>query len=115
MRQFAADLIKSAKRFLFFAFFLFLSSAVLAQTKVSGKVTGPDSKPVFGATVSVKGTNVATTTATDGSYAIAMPHNTSVLVFSYVGFEVSEVTVHGNNVIDVGMKLQSTSLNEVVV
>lgn len=115
MRQFAADLLKTAKRFLFFAFFLFLSAAAFAQTKVSGKVTGPDSKPVFGATVAVKGTNIATTTLTDGSYSVTMPHNSNTLVFSYVGFEVSEVNVRNQNTIDVVMKLQSTSLNEVVV
>jgi TonB-dependent SusC/RagA subfamily outer membrane receptor len=82
---------------------------------VTGKVTGPDGKPVFGATVGVKGTNVATTTTTDGSYAITLPHSSTVLVFSYIGFEVSEVNVRGNNAIDVAMKLQTTSLNEVVV
>jgi len=115
MRKFAACLFKSTKQFFFLALSLALSTAIMSQTKVSGKVTGPDAKPVFGATIAVKGTNVATTSGTDGSYSILMPRNTQTLVFSYVGFEVSEVTVRGNNVIDVTMKLQSTSLNEVVV
>ncbi len=115
MRNFAACLIKSSKQLFFFALFLLLSSAIISQTRISGKVTGPDGKPVFGATVSAKGTNIATTTTTDGSYAIAMPRNADVLIFSYIGFEVSEVNVKGNNVIDVSMKLQSTTLNEVVV
>ncbi|HET6995603.1 MAG TPA: SusC/RagA family TonB-linked outer membrane protein [Chitinophagaceae bacterium] len=86
----------------------------LAQRRVEGKVTGPDSKPVYGATVSVKGTNLATTTTLEGAYAIQMPANTNVLIFSYVGYEVAEVTVTASS-IDVTMKLQSSNLNEVVV
>lgn len=116
MRNHVDYLQKGKKQFFFLAFFtLVFSSLVIAQTRVTGKVTGPDGKPVFGATVAVKGTNIASTTTTDGSYAIALPHNSTVLVFSYIGFEVSEVNVRGNNVIDVAMKLQTTSLNEVVV
>jgi len=116
MRNHVDYLLKGKKHLFFLAFFtLVFSSLVIAQNRVTGKVTGPDGKPVFGATVAVKGTNIATTTTTDGSYAVTMPHNSNVLVFSYIGFEVSEVNVRGNNTIDVGMKLQTTSLNEVVV
>ena len=116
MRNHVDYLLKGKKHVFFLAFFTFVfSSLVIAQTRVTGKVTGPDGKPVFGATVGVKGTNVATTSTTDGSYAVTLPHNSTVLVFSYIGFEVSEVNVRGNNVIDVAMKLQTTSLNEVVV
>ncbi len=107
--------VKGAKQLLSLTLLLLFSYFVIAQTKVSGKVTGPDGKPVFGATVSVKGTNIATTTGTDGSYSITMPRNTGVLVISYVGYEVSEINVRGNNLIDVAMKLQTTNLNEVVV
>ncbi len=115
MRKFDACLIEGTKEFFFLSLFLFLSSLVIAQTRVSGKVTGPDSKPVFGATVAVKSTTVATTTAADGSYSIVMPPNAEVLVFSYVGYEVSEVNMRGKNSVDIVMKAQSTTLNEVVV
>src|SRR5438477_11453432 len=107
--------VKGAKQLFSLTLFLLFSYFVIAQTKVSGKVTGPDAKPVFGATVSVKGTNIATTTGSDGAYSITMPKNTGALVFSFIGYEVSEVNVRGNNVVDVAMKLQSTSLNEVIV
>jgi len=115
MRNFAACLIKAKKPFLFLASFLLLSSIIIAQTRVTGKVTGPDGKPLLGVTVSVKGTNVASSTTTDGAYSIQMPPNTGTLIFSSVGFEVSEVNVRGNNSVDVAMRLQTTSLNEVVV
>ena len=52
---------------------MLLGSAAFAQKNVSGKVTGPDGKAVGGATVSVKGTAVATSSSADGSYIIAVP------------------------------------------
>ena len=107
--------VRKAKQIFAFLGFLCLSSLTFAQTRVSGKVTGPDTKPLFGVTVSVKGTNVATTTSTEGAYSIILPPKSDVLIFSSVGYELSEVNVRGKNEIDVAMKLQTTSLNEVVV
>ena len=93
-----------------------LSGSLFAQKVITGKVTGPDGKPVFGATVTVKGTIVATTTAADGSYSISMPSGSKVLIFSSVGYELSESSVSTSaNTVDAVMKLQTTSLNEVVV
>ena len=96
---------------------LLLASAmpVLAQKKVEGKVTGPDGKPVYGATVSVKGTNTATTTSAEGMYSISVPANSTVLVISYVGYDSYEVDVKNTTTANVEMKLQSSNLNEVVV
>jgi TonB-dependent starch-binding outer membrane protein SusC len=87
----------------------------LAQKKIDGKVTGPDGKPVFGATVSAKGTIVATSTSTEGLYSITLPSNSTVLVFSYVGYDTYEVDVKSTNTANVEMKLQTSNLNEVVV
>lgn len=96
-------------------FVLTAALTAMAQRKVSGKVSGPDNKPLYGVTVTVKGTTIATVTAADGSYMITMPGKSDVLVFSSVGYELYEVNSKGNNVVDVVMKLQTTSLNEVVV
>ncbi len=94
---------------------LLAATPALAQKNVQGKVTGPDGKPVYGATVSVKGTKLATTTSADGLYTITLPSNSSVLIFSYVGYEPYEVNVKDKKTADVELKLQSSSLNEVVV
>jgi TonB-linked SusC/RagA family outer membrane protein len=115
MRNFASCFVGVTKQILMTTLFIFLSYIVVAQTRVTGKVNGPDAKPVFGATVAVKGTSVATTTGSDGAYSIVLPPNHDVLIISYIGYEVSEVNVKGNNAIDVTMKVQTTSLNEVVV
>src|SRR5262245_43086488 len=76
---------------------LCLSVLSFSQTRVTGKITGPDSKPLFGVTVTAKGSNVATTSGADGTYAIQMPPKADVLIFSSVGYEVSEVNVRGHN------------------
>ena len=107
-------LLASLARYCLTLFLTFFALAAVSQKTVKGKVTGPDAKPVFGATVAVKNTNVATTTEADGSYSITLPANSNVLVFSFVGYDVSEVNATGTNV-DVVMKLQTTTLNEVVV
>ena len=93
-----------------------LSGSLLAQKTITGKVTGPDAKALAGVTVAVKGTVVATVTSADGNYSIVMPAKSEVLIFSSVWYELSEVSVNkNNNTVDVAMKLQATSLNEVVV
>lgn len=97
---------------------LFLSSSLFAQKKITGTVIGPDAKPVFGATVSVKGTNVGTATSQDGTFSIDLPSGTNTIIVSSVGFEVSEFNVDelgGRTSINVTMKELSTSLNEIVV
>jgi len=96
---------------------LFFATIAFAQPKtVSGKVTSEkDKQPVFGATVAVKGTNVATQTGVDGSFTITVPTGNSLLVVTFVGFESIEVSTAGKNVVDVVMKDKSTTLTDVVV
>ncbi|HKO82576.1 MAG TPA: TonB-dependent receptor plug domain-containing protein, partial [Chitinophagaceae bacterium] len=105
----------TSPRVLVFALFLCAAIPSFAQKKVEGKVTGPDGKPVFGATVTAKGTNVSTTTSTDGSYSITLPANSSVLEITYVGNQSVELNVSNRTTADVTMKFQAANLDEVVV
>lgn len=83
---------------------------------VTGKVTDTkDSSGVAGATVSVKGTRVATQTSADGSFSISVPSNTTMLVISSVGFATQEVSIEGKSAIEVWLVVTNTTLNEVVV
>ncbi len=104
----------TAKRYLLTLLVLLFVTVGFAQRKITGKVTGPDSKPVSGATVSVKGTNVATSTSEEGIFSLTVPANQNVLVISYVDYEVNEINITGDNV-EVAMKARSSTLNEVVV
>jgi hypothetical protein len=63
-----------------------------------GKVTGPDAKPVFGATVAVKNTNVATTTNADGSLFNYTSCKFKCLSLFFFGYDVSEVSATGDQV-----------------
>jgi len=93
---------------------MLLGFAAFAQKTVTGKVSGPDGAPIVGATVAVKGSNVATTTGSDGTFSIVAPSATSTLVISYVGYEVIERSA-GASDFNIGLKAATNNLNEVVV
>jgi len=83
---------------------------------VTGKVVDESGLPMAGVTVSIKGTAVATQTAADGSFTINAPKANSVLVFTNVGYERTEVSLAGkNNVVSITLKVANTSLNEIIV
>lgn len=106
--------IAMKKQLLFMLFFL---SAMVgsAQQIVTGIVTSADDKlPVIGASVKVKGTSRGTITDIDGKYSIKISKD-SVLVFTYIGMEETQVRVGTQSVINVVMKPSSVNLNEVVV
>ena len=103
-------------------FFLLTSSFMLVsvlafsqQRTVTGRVTGPDLKPLDKVTVTVKGTSLATVTTADGAFSISVPSTANTLVFSHIGFENLEVDAKGTGASNVTMQVQSTNLNEVVV
>ncbi len=88
--------------------------AASAQKQVSGTVK-ENNNPVVGATVEVKGTNVATITGPQGTFIINLPAGKSILVISYVGLETQEVNVGDRTTVDIIMVAVNTTLNEVVV
>jgi TonB-dependent starch-binding outer membrane protein SusC len=94
---------------------LLIAVAGFAQTAVTGKVTdSKDGSPVLSATVTVKGTKTAVTTAADGTFKINAPAN-AVLVITSVGYSITEVAVAGKTSIDVSIAQTDQRLNEVVV
>ena len=62
-----------------------------AKKTVTGKVTDENSKPLEGATVSVKGTSDRTSTKADGSFTIQAVDKATLVVSSvgYADFELS--------------------------
>ncbi len=108
--------VKDMKCLFSFTFFLALSLLTFSQQKtVTGKVLDPDFKPLPNATVSVKGTTLSARTNETGMYSITLPENATTLVFTYVGYQVSEVSIPTDNVVNVTMQLVNGNLNEVVV
>lgn len=95
---------------------ILLFAAVQAQTKkISGQVIGDDDHgPLPGVTVAVKGTTKGLSTTVSGTYTIEASAD-DVLVFSLLGYSAQEVKVGDKTVINIALKPDSKSLNEVVV
>ncbi|WP_321425306.1 TonB-dependent receptor [uncultured Bacteroides sp.] len=82
---------------------------------VSGVViSGSDNQPLIGVSVLVKGTTIGTMTDMDGKYSLNVKSGTT-LVFSYIGYIKQEIPISGKKVINVTMKEDAHSLEEVVV
>jgi TonB-dependent SusC/RagA subfamily outer membrane receptor len=102
--------------FIVCATLLFILGSLKAQERVvTGLVTNAeDGSTLPGVTVMVKGTNVGTITAVDGTYEIrVMPD--AVLVFSFIGMETQEVAVGNRTVINVALESEIATLSEFVV
>lgn len=104
------------KRSTGFLFFLFIFINTLsAQKIVTGKVTAAaDGKPLAEVNVIVKGTPVGTKTYPDGTYAIKVEKDVT-LVFTYVGYEIQQIPAGDITELNVAMKQQSITLGDVVV
>lgn len=104
---------------LFGVFSLLLTTVALsAQTdgrQISGKVTDERGEPVAGASVTLKGTEIATATDDAGLYVLTIPQgDNQVLVFYSMGMKQREVSLGINNVVNVVLDAESQSLDEVV-
>ena len=98
---------------LFSLFFILTGLIGFAQCTVSGVVSDTEGMPLPGATVVVQGTSVGVTSDFDGNYSISASQG-DVLVFSYVGYTSSTVTVGMSSTLNVTLE-SSTALEEVVV
>lgn len=99
------------------AMLLFFSGQVFGQERVvSGKVTSQDDgTPVPGVNVLVKGTTTGTATDSDGNYRITVSGDNAVLVFSFIGYQTTEVSVGTRTTVDAQLPLDVQQLSEVVV
>ena len=94
------------------------AALTLAQTdgRVSGKVTSSNQgESLPGVTVMVKGTSVGTVTDGEGYYNLVIPTGGKVLVFSFIGMTSQEVAIGNQSVINVSLKEDVFSVDEVVV
>ena len=91
------------------------SLTALAQQKVTGKVKDSSGEPVIGASVVVKGNNtMGTITDFDGNFMLDVPTK-SVLVISYIGYVTQEVPTAGKKSLEIILKEDTKTLDEVVV
>ena len=89
---------------------------VFAQGRtVSGVVKDATGEPMIGVNVLVKGTTNGSITDLDGMYSISGVKNSDVLVVTYIGFVTQEVKVGNLKTVDIVLKEDSKTLEEVVV
>ncbi|HEY4155258.1 MAG TPA: TonB-dependent receptor [Puia sp.] len=102
---------------LFIGFAQLLSQQVFSQTKIiSGKITDAESGlPLSGVTVMSKETKEATQTDSAGKFSLSVSQQARTLVFSYVGFENTEMPVGVQHYLAVAMEPGSKKLSDVVV
>ena len=103
------------QRFFICCLALLFSVTAFAQRTITGRVTsGNDNQPLPGVSVTIKGTNVGTTTDANGAFTISAPAG-ATLMFSSVSYTPQEVVVGESSTINVTMGGASSNLNEVVV
>ncbi|MBP5719607.1 MAG: TonB-dependent receptor [Bacteroidales bacterium] len=95
--------------------FALASLTAFAQVQVSGTVLDQDGLAVIGAGVIEQGTLNGTTTDADGKYSLTVASGSSVLEFTFIGYETVHETVGSRRVIDVVMQDDNKLLDEVVV
>lgn len=88
----------------------------LAQEKtVTGKITAEGEGALPGVNVTVQGTTIGVISGIDGTYSLRVPGPSAILVFSSVGYVSQQVTVGGQNTVNVILVSDTKALSEVVV
>ncbi len=93
-----------------------MNLAAFAQDRqVTGNVKDGSGEGIPGVNIVLKGTLTGTTTDALGAYALNVNSPSSVLTFSAIGFQATEVTVGSKSVIDLTMEDDVSQLSEVIV
>lgn len=87
---------------------------ILADGKVTGKVTDSNGEGIPGASIRVKGTATGTTTDVNGKFILNAPAN-AILVISSVGYETQEIAVNNRTDLSVVLATSSKELDQVIV
>jgi TonB-linked SusC/RagA family outer membrane protein len=96
---------------------LFLLTGMLAfsqTTPITGKVLDEKGQPIPGASIRVKGTNIATVSSATGDFSITAAPNATITV-TYVGYTAKETAVNNQKNVSISLSPSSSELSEVVV
>jgi TonB-linked SusC/RagA family outer membrane protein len=89
---------------------------ITQQQKITGTITDATSgESLPGVSVQVEGTAIGVISDAYGKFSIEAPSQSSVLVFSYVGYLTEKVAVSNQTVINVTLVTDAKKLDEVVV
>lgn len=82
--------------------------------KITGIIKDQNGEPIIGANIVEKGTMNGTITDMNGQYSLEVGAN-SILVVSYIGYVTQEKPVGNTNTLDVLLKEDTETLDEVIV
>lgn len=82
---------------------------------INGNVKDSGGEVLLGVSIVVKGTSQGTVTDINGDYSIEVPDDHVVLVFSYLGYKIKELSVKGKSRLEVVLDEDTQKLDEVVV
>ena len=86
-----------------------------SRHSVTGKIISEKGEELIGVSVLEKGTTNGTITNIDGRFTLSVNNANAVLVFSYIGYESQDVSVAGKNTLNITLKEEAASLDEVIV
>ncbi|WP_418262477.1 SusC/RagA family TonB-linked outer membrane protein [Flavobacterium faecale] len=100
---------------LMLVFLCFAIFSAGAQERISGVVKDVGGMPVPGVTIIQKGIAGGGVTDFNGNYTIELKQGEKILEFSYIGFKTVQIVVKNQKTINVTLKEDIASLDEVVV
>ncbi|GHV58072.1 SusC/RagA family TonB-linked outer membrane protein [Bacteroidia bacterium] len=105
------------KKLMLFLLVLCTGVYASAQTTIQGVVSSSaDGLTMPGVSVTVKGTAIGTATDVDGQFALTIPSDRAVLVFTYIGYKTKEISVtNSSKNLQVVLDEDNQLLDEVVV
>lgn len=99
---------------LFVTLLMGIQTIFAQDIRVTGTVKDSSGAPIPGVTVVVDGTTRGVSTAVNGSYAISVPAN-GTLLYSFIGMNNVSIPVNNRTVIDVVLESDNQLIDEIVV
>jgi TonB-linked SusC/RagA family outer membrane protein len=91
-----------------------LAKQLAPADPIRGRITASDGSPLYGVSVTVKGTGRGTSTNANGDFSLEVSRG-DVLVVSYVGYQPQELTVSDNRNLAITLAPSNAQVSEVVV
>lgn len=106
--------LTTTKSLVLLLFLCLLQGDVFAQSSLKGRIVGVDNVPLNGASVKNNTQDVATSSDEQGNFSIRAQVG-DILTFTSVGYQPQNVTVTNLNTLQISLRVDDTSLEEVVV
>jgi len=94
---------------------LLVSTSLLAQQKITGKIVGQNNDPLAGATIALDNSKKATVSNTDGLFEIIADNADQSITISNVGYTAQSIAIKGKTYLLVKLVNNSTLLDDFVV